>query len=117
MFDPLSDAAAGGLAAAAGERVALGAALEGAAVGDAAEAVCVGVSDRVALAGGVGVDATGLDVAVGGGVVDVGAAEAAPSVAHAFVSCVSTERHTDRALESHAVPSVAVRESDRRTNG
>ena len=112
MFDPLSDAVAGGLAAAAGDRVALGAALEGAVVGDGAAALCVGVSVRVALACGVGVDATGLDV-----VVDVGEGDAPPSVAHAFVSWVSTERHTDRALESHEVPSVAVRESDSSMNG
>jgi hypothetical protein len=65
----------------------------------------------------VGESGTGLDVAVAGGVVDAGEADAPPSVAHAFVSCVSTERQTDRALESHAVPSVAVRESDKRRNG
>jgi 8-oxo-dGTP pyrophosphatase MutT (NUDIX family) len=117
MFDPLSDAVAGGLAAAAGDRVALGAALEGAAVGDATAALCVGVSDRVALACGVELAGTGDDVAVPGGLVDAGEADAPPSVAHALVSCVSTERHTDRALESHEVPSAAVRESERRMNG
>ncbi len=56
-------------------------------------------------------------LAVGGGVVALGAGEAPASVAHAFVSGVSTERHTDRALESHAVPSVAVRESEKRMKG
>jgi hypothetical protein len=116
MFDPLSDAAAGGLAAAAGERVALGAALAGAAVGDAAATVCVGVSERVAVGAAV---ADGADVAL-----DVGAGEAValgagapPSPTHAFVSCVSTERQSIRALESHELPSVAVRESEKRMNG
>ena len=106
MFDPLSDAVAGGLAAAAGERVALGAA----AVGDAAATVCVGVSDLVAVACGVGVSGTWDDDVVGAG-------EPLASDAQALVSCVSTERHTDRALESHEVPSVAVRESDSSMNG
>jgi hypothetical protein len=49
MFVPLSAPVAGGLAAAAGERVTLGAALLGAAVCDAAT-LWVGVRDRVALA-------------------------------------------------------------------
>ena len=109
MFDPLSDAVTGGLAAAAGERVAPGAALPAAAVGDAAGTVCVGVSDLVAVACGVGVNGTGDNDVVGAGEL--------PSDAHALVSCVSTERHTDCALESHEVPSVAVRESDSSMNG
>ena len=63
---PLSAAVAGGLAAAAGERVGLGAALCGPEVGDAAATVCVGVSERVAVGTAVadGVDAA-LDVGTG----------------------------------------------------
>src|SRR5439155_1299506 len=60
MFVPLSAAVAGGLAAAAGERVGLGAALCGADVGDAAATVCVGVSERVAVGTAV---AAGVDAA------------------------------------------------------
>ena len=117
MFVPLSAAVAGGLAAAAGERVGLGAALCGADVGDAAATVCVGVSERVAVGTAVadGVDAA-LDVGTGDAVA-LGADEAPLNVAHAFVSCVSTERQKDRAVASQAVPSVAVRETDTRMNG
>src|SRR5438552_19040814 len=107
MFVPLSAAAAGGLAAAAGERVGLGAALCAPAVGDAAATVCVGVSERVAvataLADGV---AAALDAATG----EAGAlgADAAPlNLAHAFVSCVSTESRTARALVAPAAPAGA----------
>jgi hypothetical protein len=117
MFVPLSDAVAGGLAAAAGERVVLDAALAGPAVGEAAATVCVGVSDRVAVGTAV---ADGAPVAVGvgaGDAVALGAGEAPLRVAQAFVSCVSTERQADRALVSQGVPSVAVREMDRRMNG
>src|SRR6266550_4993333 len=117
MFVPVSAADAGGLAAAAGERVALGAALWGAAVGDAAATVCVGVRERVAVGTAV---ADGAEVAVdvgAGEAVALGAGEAPLRVPQALVSCVSTERQRDRALASHAVPSVAVRESDRRMNG
>jgi hypothetical protein len=78
------------------------------------------VSDRVAVGAAV-VVGTGLDVAVGGGVVAitvaVGAGDAPARVAHAFVSCVSTERQTDFAVGSHAVPSAAVRARATRTNG
>jgi hypothetical protein len=76
------------------------------------------VSDLVALGAAVLIGA-GLDVAVGGGVVAValGAGEAPARVAHAFVSCDPTERQTDFAVGSHAVPSAAVREKDTRANG
>ncbi len=118
---PLSAAAAGGLAAATGDRLAPAAALVAVdVVGDAAATVWLGVSERVAVGDGVAVGA-GLDVADGGGVVPVavalGAGEAPLNVAHAFVSCDATEKQTDLAVGSHAVPSVAVRESDRRMKG
>lgn len=120
MFEPVSAEVAGGLAAAAGERVALGATLCGADVGDGTATVCVGVSDRVAVAEGVVVTgvvlAAGEDVAVGA-LVPLGAGDAPVRLAHAFVSCVSTERQMERALDSHAEPSAAVRESDSRMNG
>jgi hypothetical protein len=76
------------------------------------------VSDRVAVGAAVA-DGDGLDDAVGGGVVAaaLGDGDAPASVAHAFVSCVSTIRHTDFAVASHAVPSDAVRDKDTRTNG
>ena len=113
----MSDALGGELAAAAAERVALGAALDGAAVAEATATVCVGVSDRVALGTAVA-DGGAVPVDVGAGdAVELGADEAPLRVAQAFVSCVSTERQTDRALASHGVPSVAVRERDRRMNG
>lgn len=115
MFDPVSAAAAGGLAAAAGERVGLGAALCGADVGDAA-ALCVGVRERVAVGCAVGLAGAGLDVAVATGVA-LGGADAPASVAHAFVSWVSTARQTERAPASQAVPSVAVRENATRMKG
>ena len=116
----MSGAVAGGLAAATGERlaVALAAALVAVRVGETAATVWLGVSDRVALADAVAVGA-GLDVAVGGGVVAVAlaAGDEPARVAHAFVSCDSTERHTDFALPSHTDPSAAVRASDMRTKG
>jgi hypothetical protein len=76
------------------------------------------VSDRVALGVADAVGA-GLDVTVGGGVVAaaLGAGEEPARVAQAFVSCDSTERQTDFALGSHAVPSAAVRERATRTKG
>src|SRR5256885_14121698 len=117
MFVPWSAGVAGGLAAAAGERVGLGAALCGPEVGDAAATVCVGVSERVAVGTAVadGVDAA---LAVGtGDAVALGADEAPLNVAHAFVSCVSTERQTDRAVASPAGPSRAGPETDTRENG
>src|SRR5438094_1288105 len=117
MFVPLSAAVAGGLAAAAGERLGLGAVLCGPEVGDAAATDCVGVTERVAVGAVVadGVDAA-LDVGTAEAVA-LGADEAPLNVAHAFVSCVSTERQTERAVASQAVPSVAVRETDTRMNG
>ena len=114
---PLSAAVAGGLAAAAAERLGLGVALAGADVGEAAATVWVGVSERVAVGAAV---AEGAVVALDVGAADavaLGAAEAPLRVAHAFVSCDSTERQTDRALDSHAVPSVAFRASEMRMNG
>ena len=117
MFVPLSAVVAGGLAAAAAERLGLGVALAGADVGEAAATVWVGVSERVAVGAAV---AEGAVVALDVGAADavaLGAAEAPLRVAQAFVSCDSTERQTDRALDSHAVPSVAVRASEMRMNG
>src|SRR5438105_12679107 len=100
MFVPLSAEVAGGLAAAAAERLGLGVVLAGADVGEAAATVWVGVSDRVAVGAAV---AEGAVVALDVGAADavaLGAAEAPLRVAHAFVSCDSTERQTDRALDS-----------------
>src|SRR5438045_8720353 len=117
MFVPLSAEVAGGLAAAAAERLGLGVVLAGADVGEAAATVWVGVSERVAVGAAV---AEGAVVALDVGAADavaLGAAEAPLRVAQAFVSCDSTERQTDRALDSHAVPSVAVRASEMRMNG
>src|SRR2546428_357826 len=81
--------------------------------GDAAATVWLGVSDRVAVGATV---AVAVDVDAGDAV-EVGAGDAPLGVAQALVSCVSTERHTDRALASHAVPSVAVRDNATRMNG
>ena len=115
---PLSVAVADGLAAAAAERLALGAALVEADVGDAAATVCVGVSDRVALGTALAEEGAAVAVEVGAAdAVALGAAEAPLRVPHAFVSWVSTVRQTERAVESHVVPSVAVRESEMRMNG
>jgi hypothetical protein len=77
------------------------------------------VSVRVAVAAAVGDGPPVADpVAVGtGDAVAVGAGDAPLSVAQAFVSWDSTERQTDRAVGSHAVPSVAVRETATRMNG
>jgi thiazole synthase ThiGH ThiG subunit len=76
------------------------------------------VSDRVGVGAAVDVEA-GLDVGVGGGVaaVALGAGEAPARVAQAFVSADSTVRQTDFAVESHAVPSAAVRDKATRTKG
>jgi hypothetical protein len=97
--------------------VALGAALVVAGVGEAAATVWLGVSDRVADGTAV---ADGAVVALDVGELDavaLGAGEAPLKLAQAFVSAVSTERQTDRALASHGVPSVAVRASEKRMNG
>src|SRR5207248_11326085 len=117
MFVPLSAVVAGGLAAAAAERLGLGVALAGADVGEAAATVWVGVRERVAVSAAV---AEGAVVALDVGAADavaLGAAEAPLRAAPAFVSCDSTERPTDRPLDSHAVPPVAVRARRRRING
>src|SRR5947207_15477696 len=100
MFVPLSAEVAGGLAAAAAERLALGAVLAGADVGEAAATVRVGESERVAVGEAV---AEGAVVALDVGAADavaLGAAGAPLRVEQALVSCDSTERQSDRALEA-----------------
>ncbi len=111
----MSTAAGGGLAAATGERVALaGAVADGA--GDGV-ALRVGMSDRVAV-GATVAEGTAVVADVGADdAVAVGAGEAPLRLAHAFVSCDSTERQTDFALGSHAVPSAALRDRATRMNG
>ena len=106
-------ARAGDVVTETGERVALVAV----AVGDAAATVWLGVRERVAVAATVAVgDAVAVDVGAEDAV-EVGAGDAPLGVAQALVSCVSTERHTDRALASHVVPSVAVRDNATRMKG
>src|SRR5438094_10122600 len=116
MFVPLSAVVAGGLAAAAAERLGLGVALAGADVGEAAATVWVGVSERVAVGAAV---AEGAVVALDVGAADavaLGAAATPLRGAQAFVSCYSTERQTDRALDRHALPSVLRRSGAPRLN-
>jgi len=119
MFVPLSAAVAGGLGAATGERLAtaLAEALVAVGVGDAAAIVWLGVSERVAVEAAVPVGNGNVAVAEGEVAAAVGAGEEPLKVAHAFVSCDSTERQTDLVLGSHAVPSAAVRERATRTKG
>jgi len=116
----LSAEPAGGLAAATGERLAV--ALAGAAVavgvGDAVgDAVSVGVNDRVGV-GATVADGTADVLVVGAGdAVALGVGAVPLRLAQAFVSCDSTERQTNFALGSHAVPSAALRDRAMRMNG
>jgi hypothetical protein len=87
---------------------------DGDAVGDAER---LGVSDRVAVGAAVA-DGNAVVAVVGEGDAGaVGAGEAPLRLAHAFVSCDSTERQTDFAFGSHAVPSAALRDSAMRMKG
>jgi hypothetical protein len=109
-----------GLNAATADR--LGAAVD---VGEAAApvvalAVAVGVIVRVGVGAAV---AVGTAVAVGAALaIEVAVGTGAgvvpePSDAQALVSAVSTIAQTERPPCAHTVPSVAVRESDRRMKG